>query len=54
MSRANLDTLISAGYTTVEARMLVRQAIKDRIKYGALGGQEVPRIQGRIYQTKPK
>jgi hypothetical protein len=52
MNRATLDALRSAGYTSEQARALVREAVRDRVRHGALGGEEVPRIPRRIYQAQ--
>lgn len=35
-----------------EALDITRQAARQRIQHGLLGGDEVPRIPGRINQTK--
>jgi hypothetical protein len=51
MNRAMLDALRSAGYTSVQAKTLVREAIRDRVNYGLFGGEEVPRIPRRMYQV---
>ncbi len=53
MNRATLDALQSAGYSPEQARVLVREAVKDRVKYGVLGGEEVPRIPRHINQVPP-
>lgn len=52
MSRATVDALQSGGYTRDQAMALARVAMRDRVKYGLLGGEEVPRIPRRINQKK--
>jgi len=51
MNRATIDALRSAGYTQDQARALMREAVRDRVRYGVLGGDEVPRIPRRTYQA---
>jgi len=45
--------LRDAGFNKSQAKELTGQAIKDRVQYGELGGQPVPRLPGRINQKKP-
>lgn len=51
-SKAVLDSLKKIGYSKQEALEITRQSIKQRVEYGLLGGDLVPRIPGKIYQTK--
>ncbi|MFD0588387.1 type IV secretion protein Rhs [Paenibacillus sp. GCM10027627] len=51
-SKALVTSLKAAGKSKDEAMVLARAASKQRIKYGLLGGQEVPRIPGRVNQSK--
>lgn len=51
-SKAVLDSLKKIGYSKQEALEITRQSIRQRVEYGLSGGDLVPRIPGRIYQTK--
>ncbi|GAB1159748.1 hypothetical protein YWY31_57730 [Paenibacillus illinoisensis] len=51
-SKAVVDSLKSAGYIQKEAKQIVAGAIKQRVQYGLYGGMPVPRIPGKINQTK--
>ena len=51
-SKAVLDSLKKIGYSKQEALEITRQSIKQRVEYGLSGGDLVPRIPGKIYQTK--
>jgi hypothetical protein len=51
-TKAMVDSLKAAGYSQQEAMQIAREAIKQRIKYGLLGGEPVPRIPNRINQAK--
>lgn len=53
MNRTMLDALRAAGYTTEQAKELVQRSMQQRLDYGLLGGQQVPRIPGRINQVPP-
>ncbi|HFS5770119.1 TPA: RHS repeat domain-containing protein [Providencia rettgeri] len=46
-------SLQSAGLTARQVTQAVRSSIQNRLQYGLLGGQNVPRIPGRINQVKP-
>jgi RHS repeat-associated protein len=52
MSRSMVDALVRAGYTKEQSMTLARDAIRDRLNYGLLGGEPVPRMPGRINQKK--
>ena len=51
-SKAVLDSLKKIGYSKQEALEITRQSIRQRVEYGLSGGDLVPRIPVRIYQTK--
>jgi len=51
-SKALKDSLKSAGFTEKEALNITQQATRQRVQYGLLGGEPVPRIPGRINQVK--
>ncbi|HEM6907243.1 hypothetical protein [Providencia stuartii] len=46
-------SLQSAGLTARQITQAVRSSIQNRLQFGLLGGQNVPRIPGRINQVKP-
>ena len=48
-----LDALQRAGYTREQSLILTGEAIRDRVNYGLLGGERVPRMPGRINQKTP-
>ena len=49
-SRALKHSLENAGYTPTQIAELVRQATRDRVRHGQLGGEQIPRVPGRIPQ----
>lgn len=51
-SKAVFDSMQNSGFTRQEALDITRQSIKQRLEYGLLGGEPVPRIPGRINQVK--
>ena len=51
-SKAAFDALKKAGLTDDEAKQEMQKAISQRVKYGLLGGNPVPRIPSRIYQKR--
>ena len=51
-TKAMVDSLKAAGYSQQQAMQIANKAIKQRIQYGLLGGEPVPRIPGKINQTK--
>ena len=51
-SKALKKSLIDAGFSNDQALKAVRAATKNRIENGILGGQDVPRIPGKINQKK--
>ncbi len=50
--KAVFDSMQNSGFTRQEALDITRQSIKQRLEYGLLGGEPVPRIPGRINQVK--
>ena len=52
-TKALKKSLEDAGYDKLEVKELTKKAIRDRIKYGQLGGNFVPRVPGRLPQ-KPR
>lgn len=46
------DSLKAAGYTGEQAMEITNEAIKQRVKFGLLGGEAVPNIPSRINQKK--
>ncbi|CAM3682380.1 RHS repeat-associated core domain-containing protein [Yersinia entomophaga] len=51
-TQALKHSLESAGLSANQVNQAVRSSIQNRIQYGLLGGQKVPRIPGRINQVK--
>ncbi|MDP4147487.1 MAG: type IV secretion protein Rhs [Bacillota bacterium] len=51
-SKALFDSLQGAGFTRNEALDITRQAMIQRVQYGLLGGEPVPRIPGKINQVR--
>ncbi len=51
-SKAVYDSMKEIGFTKQEALDITRNSIKQRVEYGLLGGEPVPRIPGRINQVK--
>jgi hypothetical protein len=45
-------SLEAAGYSSEQATQLTREAIRNRLDYGALGGEDVPRVPNRTSQRK--
>jgi len=52
-SQAPLRSLRAAGKAEAEAWVLVKAAAGDRVQHGLLGGMPVPRVPGRINQSRP-
>ena len=50
-SNAMLKALKESGMSDSQAMQVIREGIKQRVDYGALGGELVPRIPGRINQV---
>lgn len=53
MTKSVAEALRRAGYTQEQSMALAQAAIQDRVKYGLLGGELIPRLPGRINQKKP-
>jgi hypothetical protein len=47
-------SLQAAGYSADQARLLVREAIRNRLEFGVLGGEPVPRVPAPTIQRRPK
>lgn len=45
-------SLEAAGYSANQAQQLTREAIRNRLEYGALGGEPVPRVPAPVRQKK--
>jgi hypothetical protein len=52
-TRALMASMSAAGFDGDAVYKIVRSAIKNRVNFNLLGGEEVPRIPGRINQKKP-
>ena len=52
-TQALKHSLESTGMSPEQVKAAVKYSIQNRIEHGALGGQNVPRIPGRINQVKP-
>ncbi|WP_201785422.1 hypothetical protein, partial [Pantoea ananatis] len=52
-TQALKHSLDSTGMSPEQVKAAVKYSIQNRIEHGALGGQNVPRIPGRINQVKP-
>jgi hypothetical protein len=51
-TRALQQSLRDAGLAEHQVFIAVRAAVRQRIEYGLLGGQPVPRLPGRINQRR--
>jgi hypothetical protein len=51
LTRAQFDALIAGGFSRDEALMLIRHGIRQRVQYGILGGNEVPRRPNKFWQA---
>lgn len=50
-SNAMLKAVKKSGLNHSQAMQIMKEAIKQRVDYGLLGGMEVPRLPGKINQT---
>jgi RHS repeat-associated protein len=50
--KALKSSLQSAGYTAPEAKELVRAAARNQLDHGFFGGQQAPKVPGKINQVK--
>jgi RHS repeat-associated protein len=51
-SKALADSLRAAGLNPAQVQQALRASISQRVRAGQLGGLEIPRVPGRINQTK--
>lgn len=51
---AMVESLKSAGYSQEQALGIANKAVKQRLEYGLMDDDFVPRIPGRINQSKRK
>ena len=43
-TRAIFDSLIAAGISRDKALIMIREAIRERVRYGLLGGNGIPNV----------
>jgi RHS repeat-associated protein len=51
-TKAVFDSLVEIGFSHNDAVTIINSVIKQRVKYGLLGGDEIPRIPGKINQRR--